>query len=142
MDFFKYFKRKEEKKADTELKTATTTYADTRPSTEPKKAPARRMTMREMKINKGYGMLTPAGNYMSPHDIRCLELMGCDLEVLAALRTGEIPDCAPHGNGPHQLSAEYAELKAKEREENAKEQTKILGEQATAVMHDEVAATA
>ena len=142
MDFFKYFKRKEEKKADTELKTTTTTYTQTQPASEPKKIAPRPRTMRQIRIENGHGMLTPAGNYMSPHDIRCLELMGCDLEVLAALRTGEIPECAPHGNGPHQLSAEYAELKAKEREENAKEQTKILGEQATAVMLDEVAATA
>lgn len=60
-------------------------------------------TLRRSRLRQGKAMLDTRGQFLTPHDIRCLELAGCDLEVLASLRMGEIPDHAPNSELKHPL---------------------------------------
>ena len=70
-------------------------------------------SMRRTKLEHGYGMLTPTGNYLSPHDIRCLQISGCDLNVLVALRMGEVPEYAPNSTEiAHPMQIQEAQRKA------------------------------
>ena len=91
---------------------------------EPAKKADKRFTetMRQRKLKAGIGMLDVNGNYLSPYDVRLKEVQGCDMDVLADLLIGEVPDHAPHAKDqPHPLSDEYKAMKAKEKEErNAK----------------------
>ena len=88
------------------------------------------------RLEKGEGMLSVKGHYMSPNDVRCLEIMGCDLGVLAELHLGETPTHAPNATTPHPLSDEYkAELKAKK---DAKRMVKEIHDEAHKVEVQEV----
>ena len=62
-------------------------------------------SMRKLRLEKGLGMLDVNGNFKSLHDIKCLGLMGCDLEVLGELLAGAVPEHAPNSTEPHPLCA-------------------------------------
>lgn len=106
---------------DPEPTTPSTTLAaaQPQPQTEPAKVDKRftpPKSWQRFKVKHGHGMFSLRGRYLSPHDVRCRELSGCDMGVLADLLIGEIPNHAPNSEGPHPLSTEYMIMKAKEKE--------------------------